>query len=274
VFAQLVFVHDICAAPSPGVVPLCPTNLTDDLVPLAAVCGEYRYGGGQCPDVSCTGEGVQETCEQPRLSLVGYRTVDYSPPFWTVQVEVANSGPAVAYAVEAMMQENIPWLLIPDPNCFYGEIPSGSSSWGNDTYTFDLTSHPGGSFNVWFDVTYTDVCDSTHVIRLDPGFDPDAATGIGQSALSYRLGQNYPNPFHPATEIAYAIPVAGEVTLRVYDVSGKLIRTLVDGHKGPGAHSVSWDGKDNAGRVVASGVYFYRMEAGRFVETKRMAFLK
>jgi uncharacterized repeat protein (TIGR01451 family) len=217
---------------------------------------------------------VCSDCDLPSLSLVGYRTVDYSPPLWTVQVEIANAGPGVAKAVGARMNEDIPWLGIPDPNCFYGEIPNGASSWGEDGYTFDLTNHPGGSFNVWFDVSFEDTCGGQHTMRLDPEFDPGAATGIGASTFGYSLSQNYPNPFNPTTEITYAIPVAGDVSLRVYDVSGKLVRTLVEGVKGGGAYTASWDGKDSAGRFVASGLYFYRMEAGRYIQTRRMVFLK
>jgi flagellar hook assembly protein FlgD len=64
------------------------------------------------------------------------------------------------------------------------------------------------------------------------------------------------------------------VTLTVYDVSGRLVTTLVDETRGPGVHEVSWDGRDAARRQVSSGVYFYRIDAGSFVETKRMVLLK
>jgi hypothetical protein len=101
-------------------------------------------------------------------------------------------------------------------------------------------------------------------------------TGIpeGRHALAYALGQNYPNPFNPTTEITYEIPWDETVSLSVYDVSGKLVRTLVNGDQGAGPHRAVWNGKDNAGQQVSSGVYFYRLGAGSFVETRRMVLLK
>ncbi len=211
--------------------------------------------------------------EQPELSLGGYQTVSHTPPFWTVQVEMRNTGPGGAYEVSAMMDSDIPWLVIPDPNCFYGYIPTGGVSWGGmDSYTFDLVNHPGGSFNVWFDVTYQDSCGAVHTLTLDPEFDP--ASEHTQDAKRYLLAQNSPNPFNPTTEISYELPEDGFVTLKIYDVSGKLVRTLVEGFRSGQPHVETWNGKDSLSRPVASGVYFYRLTAGNFVETRRMVLLR
>ncbi|HEU4363873.1 MAG TPA: FlgD immunoglobulin-like domain containing protein [Candidatus Krumholzibacteria bacterium] len=101
------------------------------------------------------------------------------------------------------------------------------------------------------------------------------ATGIGDTGPALaRLGQNYPNPFNPATTIAYETRAFARVTLRVYDVSGALVRTLVDGTMPAGAHRAAWDGSDDAGRAVASGVYLCRLEAGPTREARRMVLLK
>ena len=78
---------------------------------------------------------------------------------------------------------------------------------------------------------------------------------------AFALGQSYPNPFNPATRIAYALPVESRVTIRVYDIGGRLIRTLVDGIQAAAYLSVEWDGRNGAGGAVGSGVYFYRIEA-------------
>jgi hypothetical protein len=96
-------------------------------------------------------------------------------------------------------------------------------------------------------------------------------TGVNESSqpLAFRLEQNYPNPFNPSTEIRFAIAEAGHVTLKVYDVLGKEIQTLAQGVKQPGRYSITWDA-----RAVPSGVYFYRLEAGTFVQTKRMLLIK
>ena len=89
------------------------------------------------------------------------------------------------------------------------------------------------------------------------------------------LAQNYPNPFNPTTTINYDVRAGGgEITLRVYDVKGRLVRTLVDGHQMEGAKRVLWDGLNNRGSQVATGVYFYRMTAPGFTKTRKMVLLK
>jgi hypothetical protein len=90
----------------------------------------------------------------------------------------------------------------------------------------------------------------------------------------YALGQNYPNPFNPETQIVYGLPEAGRVRLTVYNALGQAVRTLVDEARGPGRHAVRWDGRDEAGRAVSSGVYLYRIQAGGFEAVRRMVLLK
>ena len=93
-------------------------------------------------------------------------------------------------------------------------------------------------------------------------------------AKSYSLHQNYPNPFNPTTRIGYQLPENSEITLAVYDLRGKKIRTLAEGSRDAGTHHVTWDGRDSGGQQVASGVYFYRLETatGR-IFTKKMVLL-
>jgi len=88
------------------------------------------------------------------------------------------------------------------------------------------------------------------------------------------LAQNYPNPFNPQTTIAYSIKARGYVRLSVYDVGGRLVRMLANEVRPAGAQQVTWDGKDANGTAVASGVYFYRLVAGDFTQTKKMVLLK
>ena len=102
-------------------------------------------------------------------------------------------------------------------------------------------------------------------------------TGTGQPSLpsAFALYQNMPNPFNPTTLIRYDVPTAGgHVTLRVYDVVGRLVRTLVDEAQTPGAKAISWNGRTDAGRRVASGVYFYRLRAPGFEKTLKMIVLE
>jgi hypothetical protein len=95
-----------------------------------------------------------------------------------------------------------------------------------------------------------------------------------EPAYQYKLAQNYPNPFNPSTTIAYSIASASDVTLAIFDVRGKLVRTLVSGRKTPNNYRVTWDGTDNRNVSVASGVYFYRLTTGEFAATKKMVLLR
>ncbi len=95
---------------------------------------------------------------------------------------------------------------------------------------------------------------------------------------NYFLSQNYPNPFNPTTVISYQLPATGgqrsAVSLKVYNVLGQEVRTLVDEEQPPGYYSVSWDGRDSEGEEVCSGVYFYRLKAGGFTKSRRMLLLR
>jgi hypothetical protein len=95
----------------------------------------------------------------------------------------------------------------------------------------------------------------------------------GQVARVYSLNQNYPNPFNPSTQITYSIAKAGNVSLKVYDVIGREVATLVNGQQAAGTYDVSFNAA-NGGRSLASGVYFYRLEAGTFTATHKMMLLK
>ena len=213
-------------------------------------------------------------CDQPVLALIGYQDVAFNDPLWEVQVGVRNEGPGVARNISVEMNKDIAWLTIPDATCNYSEIAEGGTSYGdNDSYTFDLTNHPGGSFNVWFDVTYEDECGNQYQVRLDPEFEPGKSEG-DTPITTYRLAQNYPNPFNPSTTISYQIPKSGRVELSIYDVSGRLVRKLVNEYKSEGLHTAEWNGKDSSGRSVSSGIYFYRMKSGEFLETRRMVLLR
>jgi len=91
---------------------------------------------------------------------------------------------------------------------------------------------------------------------------------------AWMLAQNYPNPFNPSTSIRYSVPERSHVSLRIYSVGKGLVRTLVDGVKEPGTYTATWNGTNNAGKRLASGVYFYRMSGPGVEETRKMVLLR
>jgi hypothetical protein len=91
----------------------------------------------------------------------------------------------------------------------------------------------------------------------------------------YKLEQNYPNPFNPSTKIAFTLPVNNKISLKVYDILGKEVRTLINGEDYvKGSHSVTWDGKNNFGASVASGTYIYKLSFNTFEKSMKMMLLK
>jgi len=90
----------------------------------------------------------------------------------------------------------------------------------------------------------------------------------------YALHQNYPNPSNSKTTIRYDIPVSRVVTLKVFNLLGQEVRTLVNEKKSAGRYSVTWDGRNNSGGLVASGTYFYVLESEKFIQVKKLTFIR
>ena len=99
-------------------------------------------------------------------------------------------------------------------------------------------------------------------------------TGVGETPSAgvpgdAKLEQNYPNPFNPSTTIRYALPHKSQVLLTVFNTLGQKVATLVDGHEEAGAYEVKFDGSG-----LASGVYFYRLQTGTYINTKKLLYLR
>ena len=152
---------------------------------------------------------------------------------------------------------------------------SGSIAWSE--VTFDLTAYEGETIQIRFrfasDGAVTEegwYVDDIEITSTGP------ETGVDEPIIPmlFSLNQNAPNPFNPTTVIHYQLPQAADVKVEIYNVAGKLVRTLVDGEQDAGFRSVVWDGTSEDGRAVASGVYMYRLQAGGDVDQKQMVLLK
>lgn len=88
------------------------------------------------------------------------------------------------------------------------------------------------------------------------------------------LCQNYPNPFNPETDIAFALPEDAKVSIVIFNVLGQRVRTLINAHKMAGRHVVHWDGRNDSGKLVSSGIYFYRLKTEKFTEARKMLLIK
>jgi hypothetical protein len=109
--------------------------------------------------------------------------------------------------------------------------------------------------------------------KLAPvGVFADRSRAIGSGAI--RLFQNYPNPFNATTIVSYDLPGSGQTELSVYDLLGERVRTLTDAFQSAGLHQASWDGNNEAGNPVASGLYFYRLRTGLSTITRQMLVIR
>ena len=142
----------------------------------------------------------------------------------------------------------------------------------NHDTTWTIKNLPEGMY--YWSVQAVDNAFAGSAFAVEDSFST-TATGIGDvTPRQYVLFQNYPNPFNPTTTIEYVLPYTSNVRLAIYDVSGERIALLVDAPQPAGRYEVPWNGTDQAGTPLASGVYFCRLDAGRFVQTRKVILIK
>ena len=107
-----------------------------------------------------------------------------------------------------------------------------------------------------------------------PGAKKLVAENAGSVPEDYTLLQNYPNPFNPTTEIRFQLPKTSHVAVRIYNTLRQEIRALADRQYEVGFHAIRWDGKDNNGNLVGSGIYLYQLQAGTFSQVRKMSLLR
>ena len=145
-------------------------------------------------------------------------------------------------------------------------------------FGFEAVNRPGGT--------------TTHVTRVEmmeaialwlgvpggSGVEDGSEEPAGALPKVFALDQNYPNPFNPQTSISFTVPGSEgdlvDVSLKVYSLRGRLVKTLVDNQQEAGYHTAVWDGHDEVGKKVSSGIYLYRLEAGEKIAVRKMVILK
>jgi len=149
---------------------------------------------------------------------------------------------------------------------FRYQADGSSGAFEHVTIVFSATGYEPETLEV--DLTYgTTTC-------IDVELMVDQNTGADKTPSRTELFANQPNPFNPSTTIRYTLGAAGPVRVSIFDTTGHRVRALVDGSESAGEHVVGFDGRDDRGTGLASGVYFYRLEAGSVVQTRKMVLLK
>ncbi|MGB8657129.1 MAG: SBBP repeat-containing protein [Candidatus Zixiibacteriota bacterium] len=220
-----------------------------------------------------------------------YATIKYSPhgdTAWVRRYDCPTNDDDEAYAMAVDDSGNIYVTGYVDgwTHADYGTIkyfPNGDTAWM-------IRSSGPGSFTDYPSAMTVDRSGNVYVTGVSAGSGtgndyftikyvqtPSGVrdeTGSRQKPSEFALSQNYPNPFNPTTKIEFTLSKSGFVTLQIYDVMGRKVRTLVAENLPSGYKSVIWDGKNDAGKDVASGVYFYQLKVGDFSEPKKMVLLK
>lgn len=177
---------------------------------------------------------------------------------WTTQSEWDNQGFHLYRREQASRSfERITQELIPG---------AGNSSGPRNYSWLDRRVENGHTY--WYQLESVDFQGETR------RHGPVSATPLETVPKTCHLFPNYPNPFNPETWISYQLPQAGPASIKIYNVGGQLVNTLVDGEHSPGTYSLRWDGRNFHGLPTASGVYFCQMRSSQFIETTKMILLR
>ncbi len=207
----------------------------------------YRSYGGAVGDIDGDGNldfvfGTRQSTPNGIIHRAEFQGGDVTDPAnWTLTVIDTNVSPALQYdiVVTANLDSD------PEDEVVYSGIPRG--------------------------LTATDPPQPIVILEY-------VTTGIEDQSIAvpsdFALHQNYPNPFNPETHIAFDLPKTTNVTITVYNTLGQKVKTLVNETRQAGRHTVTWDGTDEFGNKVASGVYIYQIRAGNFVQAKKMSLMR
>jgi hypothetical protein len=154
-------------------------------------------------------------------------------------------------------------------------VEHGTPPEGHALYLYDTTGHTVPTSDGMFEVAVVPgEIERLLVVVGTAAYAHAQREAVAEVPFADMLEQNYPNPFNPQTKIGYILGKRQRMELTVYDILGRRVRVLVRGEREAGQYVVSWDGRDEAGHAVASGVYFYRMEAGAYRSTRQMLLLR
>jgi hypothetical protein len=197
---------------------------------------------------------VIETTDEATATLLSSFACSGSPEGIEISWTLSETGEEMEFAVERRV----------DGAGGFHDINAGVIRTEDRSFTFtDRDVKPGAGYV--YRVYVTDADGTTLLFETE---------SIEVETPGLSLGQNYPNPFNPSTTIDYYLPEKSHVLLEVFDVSGRLVARLVDETVEPGRHDIEWNGLDRSGKEAGSGVYFYRLKAGKKTISRKMVLLR
>jgi len=241
--------------------------------------GTHAHQGVAAADIQDNSSTSSSFYHTANYNVTGYQTLEVD--FWFKMVSMeTNENFFVQYFDGATWQTvaNIVRAGSIVNNTFYHQIVTISRS----TYNFPTNAQ------LRFMCDASDNNDDVYIDEIEFRGTTAGSLAEGDNSFiasetlptSFDLKQNYPNPFNPSTTIGFALPDAGKVTLRIYSLTGQLVRELANANYAGGRHQIVWDAKDERGLRVASGVYFYKLDVqlandgAQFVQTKKMTLMK
>lgn len=248
------------------------TNLfysVSGLVPGATYYWKVRiwYGGTNYTSYSSTWSFTVNTGSGPLQPIIGGPTnniaVSTTSPIlsWVVP---GNNGADVKYQLEVSSSNDMS-----DPKIF-SDIESAQYAVNGLTkgeqYFWRVKAVNGSSSQ--------NIFSNVGTFKIDDNAVTDINNELNEIPNEFKLSQNYPNPFNPTTTIRFGLPKASFVSIKIYNMLGQEVKTLINSEKQPGTFEIKWNGEDNFGIKVASGAYIYRITAGDFVSVKKMVLLK
>jgi hypothetical protein len=234
-------------------------------------CGGGESNGG--------GLFLHDSLGQPCIGITNEASNVNKIGYWYV-IDAMHIGPTSEVAISAFMAEIreegvvLSWQLessseivglnvyrSKEEGKYYSKLNEELVPSEHGSY-LDKTAHPGTTY--WYRLGAVDsdgeFLSSERKVEIPP--------------RETTLYQNYPNPFNPVTTVSYYVPSTSRVSLVIFDVHGKVVRTLVSRVVGFGKHDVTWEGINDRGETVASGVYFYRLSVGKKIITKKLTLVK
>jgi hypothetical protein len=248
------------------------------------------------------GPGEEESIDINVLALVSgdyTRRVDFTGGGGAeryIQCRVSEEDPIIAVAPSDLADFDTVLIDSSDTSDAFTVVNTGGGDLiGTVTVDVPFSIVEGGSYDldqgegqiIKIAFTPTSEGEVSRIVSFTGGGGAErTVTGVGKTQTgvqelsdethpsSFVLSQSYPNPFNPTTKIEFELPRSSPARIEIFNILGQKIRTLVDQYMKAGYKMVDWDGKDENGNDVSSGLYFYRLQAGEFTETKKMVLLR
>jgi hypothetical protein len=243
----------------------------DDHTPNPGVQSWITGNGAGFPGDNSVNFGGETTLQTPVYNLAGEQYARVT--FWLWYSNHLGANTDDVFSVDVSTDGGTNWVEL------VARTEDTGESW--QRVKIELLSHVPATSSMKFRFVARDLGEASLVevgvddfmIQTLPGAQ-SVESPVASAPIRFALEQNRPNPFNPSTEISYTVPSLSRLTLRIYDLDGRLVRTLVDRVVEAGVQTAHWDGRDASGVSVPSGIYYYRVSGDGFEATRKMTLVK